>query len=340
MNEVETNQSLKLKINMDEEIFCGQKMNVGIISESKFDIILNDLNIDVLINKDMFKFIKKNFQSDVFKVRVEKLDNNIIKINFKLKKQVNLNKNQEYKLINFNLNVKKKVLINESDIIFKIKLNENENEKEFIKHILVDNNLKKDNICKIKNISIKSDIEDQKIKFDKDIKDYKIIVPHDQQYIDIELCESFDNLENVKSKCIKLKREGSSTLVKAGDYKIEVYRLDNPEKSKDSKKFNNSKELKKTTKNYKDKNKRSEIKNLKDENLNNKIKEILGHNNSEINIADKSKEQDNNNVSYIKEEKINIENKNNLKNVVILCTISLTLIGLFGFLWKKRKNKS
>ena len=175
MNEIEMNSNLKLKIQMDEEIICGQKMNVKITSKPDSDLTLNDLNIDIFISKDMLRFIKKNFNSDIFEVKFKKiydneaklykLNNNIIKINFKLKEQINLNENQEDELLNFDLNVKKRVSINESDIIFKIKIDENE--EEFIKHVLVENDSEKENVHKIKDINEKSNFQDQKIQFDK-----------------------------------------------------------------------------------------------------------------------------------------------------------------------------
>ena len=197
--------------------------------------------------------------------------------------------------------------------------------------------MKKSSTCKIKNINAKSNFQDQKIQFDENVKNYRITVPHDQQYIDFELCESFENSEKIKSKCVKLKSEGSSTIIKAGDYKIEVYRLDNPEKSKKSKKL--KKLSKKLNQNHTNKNTKSKFKNLKNKNSNNNIKEILDNDGSdEIDIFDDEKNE-NNNISSIKEEKINTEHKNNSK-IITSCIISLILIGALGacgFLWKKRK---
>ena len=348
MNEIDMNSNLKLKIQMDEEILCGQKINIKIMSKSDSDMILNDLNIELFINRDMFRFIKKNFKSDIFKVKFEKLDDNIIKVNFELKKQISLNANHEEELLNFDLNVKKRISINESDIIFRIKINGNE--QEFTKHVLVENNVRKSDKCKIKNISAESNFKDQKIQFDENVKNYKIIVPHDQQYIDFELCESFDGLENTKSKCVKLKKAGSSTLIKAGDYKIEVCRLENPEKTKKTKKSNKLKKSKKskktstktkknsTKKNYKNKNMQSKIKNSND------IEEILDNDfddeNDEIDVFNDSKEESNDKISSVKKETINKENNNNPKILIGSCIISLILIGVCGFLWKKRKNKN
>lgn len=340
MNEMEMNSNLRLKIQMDEEVICGQKINVKIISKSNFDMILNNLSIDVFMSKDMFRFIKKNFKSDIFKVKVEKIDdNNVVKLSFKLKKQINLCKDQEEELINFDVNVKKKVSSNESDIIFKIKIDDND--EEFIKHVLVESNLKKSSNSKIKNISAKSDFKDQKIQFDENVKNYKITVPHDQQYINFELCESFDDSENIKSKCIKLRKEGSSTVVKIGDYKIEVCRLNNPEKTKKTKK---TKRVKKAKKSKNKKISQKTKKNIKTKNSNNEIKEILNSDgdeeNDEIDVLDDLGEKTNNNISSVKEEKINTENNNNSKILIGSCIVSLILIGVCGFLWKKRKNKN
>ena len=361
MNEIEMNSNLKLKIQMDEEIICGQKMNVKITSKPDSDLTLNDLNIDIFISKDMLRFIKKNFNSDIFEVKFKKiydneaklykLNNNIIKINFKLKEQINLNENQEDELLNFDLNVKKRVSINESDIIFKIKIDENE--EEFIKHVLVENDSEKENVHKIKDINVKSNFQDQKIQFDENVKNYKITVPHDQQYIDFELCESFNDSEIVKLKCVKLRKAGSSTLIKAGDYKIEVCRLENPEKSSNTNKSKKSKKTpkkakknttKRNKKNHAKKNTKYKTKNSKIKNLNSEIKEILDNDNNddsdEIDVFDNSEEKTNNKISSVKKETINTENKNNSKILIGSCIISLILIGVCGFLWKKRKNKN
>ena len=63
MNEIDMNSNLKLKIQMDEEIICGQKINMKIIAKSNSNMTLNDLNIELFIDRDIFRFIKKNFKS-------------------------------------------------------------------------------------------------------------------------------------------------------------------------------------------------------------------------------------------------------------------------------------
>ena len=60
MNGIEMNSNLQLKIKMNEEITCGQKINIQIVPKPDSNVDLNDLDIDVFISKDMFRFIKKS----------------------------------------------------------------------------------------------------------------------------------------------------------------------------------------------------------------------------------------------------------------------------------------
>ena len=218
-NTIEIASGLNLKISCEGQAIKGGKINIKIVALSDSSKKLENINIDLLINRNMFRFIKKNFEfSDIFKVKTEKLDDNLLKINFSLKnkKEILLLENSENELMNFDLNIKKKILQEDSNLDFKFNIDNLE--KEFSEYISLSS--------KVKSI----EIENNNFNFDENIKNYNLTVPSEDKYLDLKIYKIVDGIEEYEDKHIKLKKSGSVTHLKIGEYEIEVYRLEKEDK--------------------------------------------------------------------------------------------------------------
>lgn len=343
-NELEISSNLKLHIDFSGEAILGGKINVKLSALSDELKKLENININLLINRGIFRFIKKYFDySDIFKIKTEKLENNMLRVEFTLKnkKEFSFSSSSEIELMNFDLNIKKKIEQNESDVIFKFDI---ENvEKDFYQHISMS--------PKITNI----EIENQNINFNENTKSYKLVVPYEEKYLDLKISKILDGNEESEFKHVKLKKAGSYTYIKVEDYEIEVERLEK-EKIKTPKKEklqnivseNTSIKKKANKENQKsiDKNencqssKKSNSKNKKVKSKKEKIQEICEE---DLEQDDKEYIEDNiekENHENLKEEKIeNNQNNDKIKWILGCAAISLFLIILFAKLKNKHKGK-
>ena len=251
--EEKTDSSTSFEAVLDDYVE-EEKLNIKICDFSKKDIDLKDLEVTIIFDKRIFRFIKKDFQFlDTFKTKTEDIDKNnkILKISVKNRSDA-LNRNQDGEIFDLDLNIKKKIPAYESDI--KILISCGDIKCEETKHVkILDKN-------QIENIIINSKIENSDFKFDKNTHKYNLSVPDDEKYI------IFD-LETKKTVKKKLKKAGSTTVVNIGSYEFEVFRNEKKKSDKRTKKVKSKKAIKtkkgKSRKKVLQKNKRTKKENSK-----------------------------------------------------------------------------
>lgn len=269
-NAEEINSNISFNAVCDSQInFEEEKFNIKIYALSKQNIQLENLEVEVIFDNRIFKFIKKYFDfSDIFKTKIENINENnkILKFSMKNKESVDLKENINNKIFDFELDIKKKLPSYETDIKILIK-SENNNHVED-KHIKIfDKN-------QIENIIINTKTENSEFKFDKNINKYNLSVSGEEKYIIFEI-ETIDKNKKIIKK--KLKKAGSVTNIRINNYEFEVFRN---EKKKSDKKTKKTKKIKKNKN-------REKIKNQKE----NSREKIDQKNNCEY-LEDYEQEQD------------------------------------------------
>ena len=255
--EEKTDSSTSFEAVLDDYVE-EEKLNIKICDFSKKDIDLKDLEVTIIFDKRIFRFIKKDFQFlDTFKTKIEDIDKNnkILKISVKNRSDA-LNRNQDGEIFDLDLNIKKKIPAYESDI--KILISCGDIKCEETKHVkILDKN-------QIENIIINSKIENSDFKFDKNTHKYNLSVPDDEKYIIFDL-ETID--KNKKTVKKKLKKAGSTTVIKIGNYEFEDFRNEKKKSDKKTKKVKSKKAIKtkkgKSRKKVLQKNKRTKKENSK-----------------------------------------------------------------------------
>ena len=220
------------QINLEEE-----KLNIKIYAFSKQNIQLENLEVEVIFDNRMFKFIKKYFDfSDIFKTKIENIDENnkILKFTIKNKEYIDLKQNINNKIFDFDLDIKKKLPSYETNIKIIIKSGSNNYEEN--------KNIKIFDKNQIENIIINTKTENSEFKFDKNINKYNLSVSGDEKYIIFEL-ETIDKNKKIIKK--KLKKAGSVTNIRINNYEFEVFRNEKKKSDKKTKKIKKNKTRKK-----------------------------------------------------------------------------------------------
>ena len=328
--EEKNNSGVSFKTILDYDIE-GEKLNIKICAflEAERDVNLENLEVVIIFDKRIFKFIKKYFDfSDNFKIKIEDINENdkILKIYAKNDEIISLSKDSNEEIFNFDLIIKRKLTVYESYI--KILISCDNIKHEETKHIKIpDKN-------QIENIIINSKIEDLNFKFDKNMHKYSLSVPSDEKYIIFDL-ETIDKNKKLIKK--KLKKPGSTTFIRIGNYEFEVFRNEKKKSDKKIKKIKN----KKTTKSKKEKSRKN--KKAKQENCESFDEYEEGSKDEQFGIQQReNNENQRNNEYYTKmsEETLKDNGKNNDKLIfnIIISIIAVILI-LFLIFFKKIKNK-
>lgn len=244
-------ENLNLDIKLDSSVNAGEDLNISLIISSSNDLCFdsknNNLVFETEIDDSIFKFVKSKFSSEYFKVNVSD-DKKKLVFNLKKGKKINVSKDLETEILSFNLKTKKEISDSNANIVFNIKTKDGE--KSITKHI----SLVKQ-IPEIKSIS--SESSNYKIDFDKNKKKYKISVPADEKNLDLKVTSELDDEEDSKLVHTKLGSSGTSTIVRIGDYEVEVYR---EEKSKKESKNNSNEKKQKKNSSKKEKSSKSNSK--------------------------------------------------------------------------------
>ena len=336
--ETEINKEHENKFNINvstvPEIIRGENFFSKISIISNEDLTLNNLHIEVTFDSDIFKFVKKNsLFSNLFKIKSYKTDDKNKKICFDLKSkdQIKLIKDTEFELLNINFKSKRKSNQKESSIEFKINTNNFNFYETISKQILI-----LENIIEIKDIKIKNS-ENLKLKFDKNTKEYSLLVPENYTCVDIEIVKLVNGKETIENLHKDLNKTKNTTKIKIGEYKIEFHKEKPKKKIKMQKKF-----LKKLKPKKQKKTQKIINQNKKVEKLDQKIKKIESDNTNNLNNSINKLEKHDDKITQTKLSSESFsENKSesNLKKIIIACSLTSFLTVLILFAIKRNKFK-
>ena len=319
-----------------DDCIKGEKLNIKICDFSKKDINLKDLEVTIIFDKKIFRFIKKDFQfSDTLKTKTEYIDENntMLKISAKNNSEA-LNRDSDEEIFNFDLKIKKKIPAYESDI--KILISCGDIHCEETKHVtILDKN-------QIENIIISSKTENSEFKFDKNINKYILSVPDDEKYIISDLETVDKNKQTIKKK---LKKAGSTTIINIGNYEFEVFRNEKKKSDKKTKKIKSKKAIKtkkgKSQKKVSQKNERTKKENIKSFN-----KGEDKYENEQYGIRqreDSENQKDSEHYTKTAEETLKNNEENPRRSILNILKIAIIVIILILILFwifsKKIKNR-
>lgn len=232
-----------LKVQSCVNFVSEKKINVKIyLINSNQEIDLNNLEIEVNFDSDVFKFVKKHFSlSNIFKTKSKKVDSenkesNIRRVSFTMKKGQNLvvESNSKKEIINFDLDIKKNANKEKTNIYFNTSLN-NTYMEEFSSEVIIPQNKSKEERkkkekaeTKIENIEILN--SDTDFKFDQNVETYDLYISNDAKVANFEVEENTNGVKNIKNIEIPINSNRAKTL-KIGKYKIKISK----EKSKGEK---------------------------------------------------------------------------------------------------------
>ena len=300
-------ENLNLDVKLDSSVNAGEDLSISLIISSSNDLCFdsknNNLVFETEIDDSIFKFVKSKFSSECFKVHVSDDKKKLI-FSLKKGKKIDILKESENEILSFNLKTKEEISDSNTNIVFNIKTNDRE--KSITKSIFV---VKK--VPEIKNIS--SENGNYKIDFDKNKKKYKISVPADEKSLDLKVTSELDDEEDSKLIHTKLGSSGTSTIVKIGDYEVEIYR---EEKSKKESKSNSNE--KKQKKNSLKKEKSSKSSSQSDLDLKKSDETKKGNESDFISKIEESNTTDS--------DMINSENNEKKNNKIKIIAISLGLL--------------